>query len=276
MKEDFSHLSNEERIRAENSILKMKLMLENGARFSEQKEPIPAEIEHEFLKQVIAFEKQLEDYKMVRVFDKIGRPDRFKPVAEISDNGFDMAWQELDEYMRDRGVCLDACSPNVNTRELYRFAVEELFEKEIEDFSLPGMTYCFIYDEFYPDAVYDNEQTALNVISRILRRDLIEYLPHLRQKNLQLNERQPLTNEEFRWYVNQFKQAYEDIGEGEIERGECSVNNGYSIVSGQYKLRVSLQTEYLHLQGQWTIEFEYDEELGFWYVFNVQIEGINF
>ncbi|MCG2613946.1 hypothetical protein LZZ85_06620 [Terrimonas sp. NA20] len=276
MKEDFSHLSNDERIRAENSILKMKLMLEKGAKFSEQKTPLPAEIEHEFLKHVIAFEKQLEDYKMVRVFEKIGKPDIFKAVAELSEDEFEAAWAELSNHMRNNGVTLDACSPNISSKELYRFTVEELFEKEIEDFSMPGMMYCFIYDEFYPDPVYDNGQAALHIISSILRRDLVEYLPHLRQKSVQLNERQPLTNEEFRWYINQFKQAYEDMGEIEFEQEDCSVNDKYSVVSGQYKLRVSLQTEYLHLQGQWTVEFEFDEELGFWYIFNVQIEGINF
>jgi hypothetical protein len=276
MKEDFSHLNNDERIRAENSILKMKLMLEKGAKFSEQNEPIPAEIEHEFLKHVIAFEKQLEDYKMVKVFEKLGKPEIFRPVAELSEDEFETAWEELCNYMRNNGVCLEACSPNVSSKELYRFATEELFEKEIEDFSMPGMMYCFIYDEFYPDPIFDNSQAAMDTIGRILRRDLVEYLPHLRQKSVQLNERQPLTNEEFRWYINQFKQAYEDMGDGEFEQVECKVNDGYSIVSGQYKIKVSLQTEYLHLQGQWTVEFEYDEDLGFWYIFNVQIEGINF
>ncbi|MET0464468.1 MAG: hypothetical protein ABW007_14985 [Chitinophagaceae bacterium] len=276
MKEDFSHLNNDERIRAENSILKMKLMLEKGARFSEQKEPLPAEIEHEFLKQVIAFEKQLEDYKMIKVFEKIGKPGNFRPVTELEEGEFEKAWQELNALMRNNGVTLDACSPNVSSKELYRFATEELFEKEIEDFDMPGMMYCFIYDEFYPDPVYDNGQAALDIISRILRRDLVEYLPHLRKRSVQLNERQPLTDEEFRWYINQFKQAYEDMSEGELEQGECKVNDRYSIVSGQYKLRVSLQTEYLHLQGQWTVEFEYNQDLGFWYIFNVQIEGINF
>ncbi|PZR27432.1 MAG: hypothetical protein DI535_10480 [Citrobacter freundii] len=276
MKEDFSHLSNEERIKAENNILKMKLMLEKGARFHENAEPLPPEIEHEFLKHVIAFEKQLEERKPIRVFEKIGSPSQFKPVIEIKRGEFDTAWEEIDQYMRKRGVCLDVCSPNISSKELYRFTVEELFQEEIEDFDMPGMIYCFIYDEFHPDPVYDNGLAAMSVISRILQQNLVEYLPHLRKNNLRLNSRLPLTNEEFSWYVNQFKQAYEKIDTPELEQGECTVKDKYSVVSGKYKLKLSLQTEYLQLQGQWTVEFEFDEEIGYWYVFNVQIEGINF
>lgn len=276
MKEEFSNLSNDERIRAENNILKMKLMLEKGAKFYENAEPLPPEIEHEFLKHVIAFEKQLEDPRPVKVFDKIGAPTRFKEVSDIKKGGFEAAWRELDQYMRKCGVSLDVCSPNISAKELYRFTIEELFNEEIEDFDMPGMVYCFIYDEFHPDPVYDNGQAALRVISCILQQNLVEYLPHLRKKNLRLNSRLPLTDEEFRWYVNQFKQAYEKIDKPDLEQGECSVLNNYSIVNGKYDLRLSLQTEYVQLKGQWTVEFEFDEEIGYWYVFNVQIEGINF
>lgn len=276
MKEEFSNLSNEERIRAENNILKMKLMLEKGAKFHENAEPLPPEIEHEFLKHVIAFEKQLEERRPVKVFEKIGSPVQFKPVAEIKRGEFDAAWEEIDRYMRKRGVCLDVCSPNISSKELYRFTVEELFQEEIEDFDMPGMIYCFIYDEFHPDPVYDNGLAAMNVISRILQQNLVEYLPHLRKNNLRLNNRLPLTNEEFSWYVNQFKQAYEKIDKPDLEQGECSVKDKYSVVSGKYRLKLSLQTEYVQLQGQWTVEFEFDEDIGYWYVFNVQIEGINF
>lgn len=275
MKEDFSNLSNEERIRAENNILKMKLMLEKGAKFHDQ-QPLPAEIEHEFLKHVIAFEKQLEDHKMIKVFQKIGSPGQFKPAAELRSDQFESAWEELDHYMRSHGISLDVCSPNISAKELYRFTVEELFLHDMDDFDMPGMTYCFIYDEFHPDPVYENSRAALDIIACILRQELIEYMPYVRRKNLRLNNHLPLTKEEFTWFINQYKQAYEKIDEPVLEQSACSVNEKYSVVSGSYRLRVSLQTEHVQLNGQWSVEFEYDEELGFWYVFNVQIEGINF
>jgi hypothetical protein len=276
MKEDFSHLSDEERIRAENNILKMKLMLEKGARFHEHRSDLPAEIEHEFLKQVIAFEKQIEEHKMISVVEKLGNPTHFKPVADIPDAEFGNAWEELDRYMRKHNINLDVCSPNISEKELYRFTIEELFRQEMDDFNLPGMTYCFIYDEFHPDPMYENSHAAMETIRSMLNPTITECLPHLRRRNLRLNNRLPLTEEEFRWYVNQFKQAYECMDKPEIEETECTVSETYSLIRGSYRLRVSLQTEYIVLQGNWTVELELDGDLGYWYIFNVQVEGINF
>lgn len=276
MREDFSDLNNDDRIRAENQVLKMKLMLEKGARFHGQPCPLPPAVENEFLKHVIAFEKQLEEHKLVKVFEKLGSPRHFLPVDELRSDQLDQAWKELDWFMKKKGISLDVFSPNIPPKELYRFVTEELFLEDIEDFNLPGMTYCFIYDEFHPDPVYENSRAALDTLAYILRQNLIEHLPHLRRDKLRLNDRFPLNAKEFSWFVNQFKQAYENIDEPELEQSACAVNEKHSVVSGSYKLKVSLQTEYIQLQGQWSIEFELDEELGFWYGFNVQIEGINF
>jgi hypothetical protein len=276
MKEDFSHLNNEERIRAENNVLKMKLMLEKGATFHEQKEDLPAEIEHEFLKHVIAFEKQMEEHKTIRVAEKLGNPVHFRPVEEIPEAELEKAWEELGKHMSKHGVSLDVYSPNISVRELYRFTTEELFKQEMDDFSMPGMMYCFIYDEFYPDPLYENGRAALDTIRSILNPHALECLPHLKRRNLRLNNKLPLLEEEFRWYVNQFKQAYECIEEPEVTQLECTVKEKYSQVHGTYKLRVSLQTEYVVLQGTWLIELEFDDELGYWYIFNVQVDGINF
>lgn len=276
MKDEMSHLNFDERIRAENNILKMKLMLEKAALFHASPEPLPPEIEHEFLKHVIAFEEQLEQQKMVRVFEKIGSPQQFAAVETIPEEQTEAAWVELDKYMRNHGVSLEVCSPNVSSRELYRFAVEELFSMEIADLDIPGVICCFIYDEFHPDPVYDNGRAAISTIASVMRQSLAEYLPHLRKIDLRLNDKMFQTDDEFKRCINHFKAAYESIDEPELEQSACSVDGKYSVVSGSYRLRVSLQTEHIQLQGQWSVEFEFDQELGYWYAFNVQIEGVNF
>ncbi len=73
--ENFNHLEGDEKLKAENEFLKMKLMLENGAKFemSEENE-LPAGVENEFLSNMAAFEKQFAEHKTIKVFDKIGRP----------------------------------------------------------------------------------------------------------------------------------------------------------------------------------------------------------
>ncbi|MEJ0104653.1 MAG: hypothetical protein WDO19_19745 [Bacteroidota bacterium] len=60
MPEDFSHLNEEDRLKAENDFLKMKLMLEHGAQFDEmENNELPAEIENEFLNNIIALKNSL-------------------------------------------------------------------------------------------------------------------------------------------------------------------------------------------------------------------------
>ena len=97
MEKDFSDLPEEERLRAENEYLKMKLMLETGIEFGGNAEALAGmpELENEFLRSVAAFEQQWGNSCKVTVFDKIGKPDFFKPVAEIPDNEIDSCWKDL-------------------------------------------------------------------------------------------------------------------------------------------------------------------------------------
>lgn len=142
-----------EMLKDENEFLKMKIIAEHGVHFSSGKEQmnVPPDLENDFLKHIIEFEKQFELNKKIKVFEKIGKPQHFKLVNEIFDAEIEKAWQTLSAHMSDYGIQLSACSPKVTSRELYRFATEELFELEIDDIDIPGMMNGFIYDEFYPD-----------------------------------------------------------------------------------------------------------------------------
>lgn len=137
--DEFAHLEGNEKLKAENDFLKKKLMLERDISFeSEMDNKIPAELENSFLKNVIAFENQYEQQKRIRLFDKIGRPQIFRPVNEIADDGIGKALDDLLSYLSEHHIQLDVCSPNITTRELYRFATEELFEYEMDDMDLPA------------------------------------------------------------------------------------------------------------------------------------------
>lgn len=81
--EQYSEESNsEENIKTENEFLKMKLMLEQGAKFEtlQTQNDLPAETENEFLNYIMAYEKQAAERKTIKVFDRIESPDHFKPV----------------------------------------------------------------------------------------------------------------------------------------------------------------------------------------------------
>jgi hypothetical protein len=86
MREDYSPMNEEENLRTENEFLKLKLMLEHGGQFGEMEEDsnteLPPEIENQFLNNVLAFEKQFSEHKVIKVYDKIGRPQHLFPDGQ--------------------------------------------------------------------------------------------------------------------------------------------------------------------------------------------------
>ena len=278
MTDDFSHLNEEERLKAENEFLKMKLMLEKGAQFGGTGDhELPSDIENQFLKNIMEFEKQFEERKTIKIFDKIGRPVQFKPVAEIPESEMDNAWIELREYLSQSGIDLSVCSPNISNRELYRFATEELFDHETVDMNIPGMMTGFIYDEFHPDPVYDNTRVATeDCINYILEKSPMEWTHHFRKENLRLNQHYPLETDQFRDLVNRFKLAYDNLEIKEIADPSCVVNEKDSWVSGTYLVQATVTREIISLTGKWKVICEKDKEFGYWYITEVHMEGISF
>ena len=276
--ESFDQTTPGDSLRDENEFLKMKLMLENGATFSgNENNELPAEMENQFLNSIIAFEKQFDERKTIKVFDKIGRPGHFKPANEIPDDEIEKAWEDLHDYLNENSIDLAVCSPNISVRELYRFTIEELFEHETDDMDMPGWTTNFIYDEFHPDPVYDNTRAATDdCIDYILRKRPMEWMPHFKKDGLRLNKHYPLTEDELKNIVNGFKMAYDDLEINEIADINCLVDEKQSTVTGTYSVTATLGKDEQILTGNWKVILSFDEEIGYWYIVEVEIEGINF
>lgn len=276
--EDFDHLEGDEKLRAENEFMKMKLMLEKDASFAvSNNDELPAETENEFLKNVIEFEKQFEEHKTIKVFDKIGRPTHFKPADEIPDEEIDKAWDNLSDHLDKYGISLDACSPNISKRELYRFTLEELFAYEMDDMNIPGMMHGFIYDEFHPDPVYDNTRAATDdCINYILQQEPLEWTHHFSDEKLRLNEHYPISIDELKNIVNRFKTAYDNLEINEIAADNCIIDEKLSTVAGTYAVTAAIDTDIQLLSGNWKVIFLLDEESGYWYITAIEIKGINF
>src|SRR5204862_7356956 len=111
-------------------------------------------------------------------------------------------------YLNEHGVELSACSPKVTARKLYRFALEELFQCEIDDVNIPGMMRGFIYDEFYPDHEYDNTKAAKDdCVEPIFSKEPFERTYQFSDQ-LRLNNHFPMTRQEFKYLINRFHDAY--------------------------------------------------------------------
>lgn len=275
---EFDHLDGEDRVKAENEYTKMKLMLEKGAEFhSSSDQQVDPYIEKEMLNCIVEFERQVENPKFIKIYDKLHRPIHFKPVAEVADEEIDNAWQKLSEYMDRFDINLDVCSPNISIRELYRFTVEELFELQINDIDIPGMKCMFIYDEFYPDPIYDNTRSATDDgIRYILCKNPMEWMHNFRKEDLKLNDHISLTAEQFKTRVNQYKAAYDDVDIREIKVHQCQVDDGYCTVTGNYLLLFYLGGEALDRRGAWQVDLELNKEKEYWQITKVKIDGIAF
>lgn len=279
MSEEFEHLNEAERLKAENDFLKMKLMLENGAEFGkmESDKDLSPNIENEFLNYIMEFEKHAENPVYIKVFDKIGQPAHFKPVVEIADNEIEAEWRQLLKHLNGYNIDFNVCSPNITVRELYRFVTEELFEHEMSDINIPGTTSNFIYDEFYPDPIYENSNAASDeCINYILQKKPIEWTHYFRNDRIRLNKHFPLTIDQFKAIADNYKRAYDHIEIEDITVTSCSVQENLSIVNGTYLVKTGTGIESLELSGDWKVNFEKDDKFGYWYIFEVQIPGINF
>jgi hypothetical protein len=144
-----------EKLRIENEVKKMKLMLEHGALFSEPSgsKTIDPFIENEFLNNIMAFEDSYQNAERILLYDFIGRPDFIKAEA-IPDTQISAELEKIMNILNENGIQLDTLC-DVEEREMYRFVTEELFQHEMDNMRIPGMMCNFIYEEFHPNHEYD-------------------------------------------------------------------------------------------------------------------------
>lgn len=278
MDEDYLYLDDDEKIKAENDFLKMKMMLERGAQFEKMKDSdgLPADIENQFLKNILEFEKQFDQHSAVTVYDKIGKPAHFENVDSITDDNIEAAWLQLYNYMLEHGVELSTTNPKITPRELYRFATEELFSHETDDIKIPGMINGFIYDDFYPDYEFENTQTAIDdCIKLILKKRPVVQMPGAAKK-LTLNKHQYISQDEFLRIINQFKNAFDDIDCKNVQPDKCSIDETVCTVTGIYEAAGFTGGDKMEWNGSWKVVFVFDDELGYWNISEVHINGIRF
>lgn len=272
---EYNNLNKEERLQAENEFLKMKLALERGMHLhAPQGEGLSPDIENEFLKNIIEFEKQFDEHKTIKVFDKIGRPDIFLPIAEIEEHEIDKKYAELLDYIGERGISFSICSPNISKRELYRFITEELFETEVDDINIPGMISGFIYDEFYPDPVYDNTRLVKEDLLRdIFTLDDLFFELHYVKEGLIFNGVE-MSFDEYKNKVQRFKSLCSEIDLPVCDVTDCILKDDTCIVKGNYEAVAIIDAQDYHYNKSFEIKLV-KSEIGYWDVQELALENFN-
>ncbi|RYY57806.1 MAG: hypothetical protein EOO09_00845 [Chitinophagaceae bacterium] len=279
MRMDGHGLSRQDRIRADNDYMKMKLMLERGAQFgiSANGHDIPPELENRFLRNVLEFESMNENTAFITVFEKLGRPSAFRPSAQIPDHEIGEAWKELLDCLNEHQVTIGVCSPNVGPRDLYRFATEELFDMQVSSIDMPGLVHGFIYDEFHPDPVYDNPRSVIEGFIEPLFSDRpVDSMHYYSRLDLRLNEHYPLSQRQFMNLVNHFKSGYTGFSDVQLSDVTCTVDGRDSVVSGCYHVKAHVEGKMLPLGGNWTATLTEHPATGVWDIHSVEIQGIPF
>lgn len=158
----------------ENELLMLKLKAEFGAECTTGNQRIPPEVINEFLKSVYEFEQKFrEPRKIVKVYDKLGKPD-FRYANELSDKQVTKELRRILRHMHQHRLELDILA-EYPERTIYSFITEEFFNHEMEDLDMPGYIHHFCYEEFHPNHQMDIRSRAVEFLTHWFEKRIDEY-----------------------------------------------------------------------------------------------------
>lgn len=263
----------EENFRMQNDFLKMKMMAESGAWFGGEG-GLPPEIENQFLKNVMEFEKVNANAKSRTIYDLLDKPE-FEDEKNLDDEKFEAAFSRLNSLLEDHGMDVGFRRER-DDRFKYNFITKELFVHETTFMPVKGMITGFLYEEFYPDhelditeltnrflndffdrnfdsdTYYINEQIIHpdgnlipreNIIKRFL--SMYEVIPEFE------NTSYAIENQDFELHENEGIQTGMGFSEGTIQYDAIFRDGERRKIYGPFKIYFSLEWDC------WTICFFY-------------------
>ncbi len=150
----------DEALRIENQVRKLKLELKHGAKFGNFNPDLqlPPHIEKMFLDNVERVEKALSEAKKIKMYDLIGRPE-FKKADSLGDEELEIELKNVHEILYQNQIFCDSIY-GVDNRKFYSFITEELREEMMEDINVPGFIAHFFYEDYHP-----NHEAAIGEMS---------------------------------------------------------------------------------------------------------------
>lgn len=149
-------------LRIENEILQMKLRAEFGG-VCNTSSNIPPELENEFLKSVLEFERKFKDVQFIPLAELIGNPP-IKKSESLSDQAIVIELDRLTAMLHAKQIVVSFCRKR-DARFKYRFITEELLQHETENMVIPGLIKYFVYEDFHPDHEITLHDRTLNILA---------------------------------------------------------------------------------------------------------------
>jgi hypothetical protein len=163
----------------ENEILKMKLQLKFGDKmFMGGFADLPPEIENQFLKNILAFEEGYENKKTITVFNKLNKPN-FTKIDDLGAHEQKIELDRLLELLEKHNLRLNITQGPYPDDIIYRFITEELFEQEVDEENIDGMTQNFIYEEFHPNHIENIKEATEEFLSSWFEKSFSEFSPQI-------------------------------------------------------------------------------------------------
>lgn len=113
------------------------------------------EEEEEFKHFVEEHDKEYKDAKVVKVFDKIGKP-KFKKTNELDSEKLKDEYKKLICLLDDKNIIIHFQN-DYPVSEKYRFITEEVFNQDMEDLKKGNNHVKFIYEDFHPEMIEEDE-----------------------------------------------------------------------------------------------------------------------
>jgi hypothetical protein len=144
---------NEEDLRFENELRKLKLRAEFGMKLhAHPTASLPQE--NVWLQQLEDFERQYADYNQQPVFVYLNNPQDFLPPSQLHREEIPAQLKRLRRFLKAHNILVESrCE--VPAREMYRFILEEVFFEEVPKSRSAEYPRRFVYEDFHPNAVYD-------------------------------------------------------------------------------------------------------------------------
>jgi|1048.fasta_scaffold00080_15 hypothetical protein len=204
------------------------------------------------IREKIGFQEPIKDISLLNEGEVQGIIDRW--VTMLAQNGIMLSFHETDPDPRKRYVFI------------YHVFMDILLPPHGAD-----MVFCFMYDGL-SDAWLMKEPES---IARAILENLINKktpVPRGLNRRVRMNRLNNLTEPEFHYLVNQYKQRFTTIHGISIEFGERWFEMGRLILTGKHKTRYCQPIGCRNICGEWQIEMSRID--GNWKVISIDIEGI--
>ena len=266
----------DEELRIENEIMKLKLTAQYGDQFQMHSfEEMPAEMENQFLKRIIAFEEQAAMAEVNTVYEKLGKPS-FKLLKDIPATEIKTELQRLMDLMEAKNILLHFTDGPYEDEIIYKFITEEFFNKDA------GMFNNFIYEEYHPNHKADITKNTHRFIMQWFKRSFNEFSYELGFE-FTLPTGEVLSRDEMISRINAYYEAYPtfksdayniDDVQYELHDGAGEDVTGFGFCEGAIKYEAIMENgELVNFEGPYKFYMSYSGMS--WSIFYFVMPGFN-